>query len=410
MMTKAYAVIGANFGDEGKGRVVDYLCRTLKKPTIVVRFNGGAQSGHTVVSPTTGDRFVFGHICAGTLAGCDSFLSHRFIANPFLFGEEIKGLASKRIVPTVLMDQHTPITTLYDMLVNREIETIRGNKRHGSCGYGVSETVERLCSSSRYKIFFRDIGTPQFEHTVKRIKDEYLPKRLKELGIAKVSDWFAENIESTELLSQFLCLSHAMAKFIMRPTDPRIMKNHHKSGLSFLKDYRHIVFEGGQGLCLDERRAEFFPHLTRSKTGLTNVIEICRNIGIAEITVFYVTRAYLTRHGAGPMPNESKDLSYEDMTNVNNDWQGPLRLGYLDFDLLQKSLGFDQSTFRKDVRVNKRLAITCLDQVGDEVTVRYKGKLTTLATKELAPFAQRVLKIDQVATSESPSYKEYVPA
>lgn len=79
-MGSAIAVIGAGFGDEGKGLMTDYCCQRPKYTT-VVRFNGGAQAGHTVVTPD-GRRHVFSHFGSGTLRGAATFLSRFFICNP----------------------------------------------------------------------------------------------------------------------------------------------------------------------------------------------------------------------------------------------------------------------------------------------------------------------------------------
>ena len=73
---KAYAVIGANYGDEGKGLITDYLCRQVENP-LVIRFNGGAQAGHTVTTPE-GIRHIFSHFGSGTLAGA-SYLSFEIL-------------------------------------------------------------------------------------------------------------------------------------------------------------------------------------------------------------------------------------------------------------------------------------------------------------------------------------------
>ena len=85
-MKKAYAVIGANFGDEGKGLMTDLFCRT-DSSVINIRSNGGAQAGHTVCT-SDGKRHIFSHIGSGSFAGADTYLSEFFILNPMLFSRE----------------------------------------------------------------------------------------------------------------------------------------------------------------------------------------------------------------------------------------------------------------------------------------------------------------------------------
>ena len=86
-MRKAYAVIGSNWGDEGKGNVTDILCSKEPLKTINVRINGGAQASHTVVTQD-GKRHAFSHFGSGTFAGAPTYLSKEFIVNLFSFDIE----------------------------------------------------------------------------------------------------------------------------------------------------------------------------------------------------------------------------------------------------------------------------------------------------------------------------------
>lgn len=84
MARRADVVIGSAFGDEGKGLITDVLAAKNAGETLVVRFNGGAQAGHTVTTPE-GQRHVFSHIGSGTFTGSATFLSRFFVVNPILF-------------------------------------------------------------------------------------------------------------------------------------------------------------------------------------------------------------------------------------------------------------------------------------------------------------------------------------
>ncbi|GAF82360.1 unnamed protein product, partial [marine sediment metagenome] len=132
-------VIGATFGDEGKGLITHHLASRHGRDSIVVRFNGGAQAGHTVVTKNS-KRHVFRHVGSGTFAGAATFLSQFFISNPILFLEELKELKNLKLKPKVYIDPESPITTPYDMMINQMAEEFRGNQRHGSCGVGFAET------------------------------------------------------------------------------------------------------------------------------------------------------------------------------------------------------------------------------------------------------------------------------
>ncbi|HQA27479.1 MAG TPA: adenylosuccinate synthetase, partial [Candidatus Competibacteraceae bacterium] len=96
----AQAVIGAHFGDEGKGRVIDHYAAAAGTDGLVVRFNGGAQAGHTVVAPD-GRRHVFSHVGSGAFAGAAAFLSRFFVAHPILFLKEWDALLAQGVRPVV---------------------------------------------------------------------------------------------------------------------------------------------------------------------------------------------------------------------------------------------------------------------------------------------------------------------
>ena len=98
---------------------------------------------------------------------------------------------------------------------------------------------------------------------------------------------------------------------------------------AFLSERDGIVFEGAQGLLLDSEYKKYAPHLTSSRTGLTNPAALCGKYGLSLDLAVYVMRSYVTRHGAGPLPYE-RDRSEignisADRTNQKNEWQGSLR-------------------------------------------------------------------------------------
>jgi len=381
---KVIVVIGANFGDEGKGRITDQLASRAESPAIVVRYNGGAQAGHTVLSPD-GKEHIFHHFGSGTLAGIDSWLSDFFIGNPFLWFRENKELKNKGIEPNLMVHPFMPLSTPCDMLMNREIEKWRGTSRHGSCGYGIAETVERLCNTP-YRTFVKDAKTKEFKKMVKDIRENYSFRRLADLGIHKPSDWYYESCASDGLFEQYF------------DELSMLLKNVPQKRTSFLNQYKTIIFEGAQGLCLDERH-RFFPHVTRSKTGLTNITKICGKLRINNIEVVYVTRAYLTRHGAGPLPTEDKSLYYEDKTNINNDWQGILRFGHLDLDLLAESIKNDLK--RTTLHVIPRIAVTCFDQVAEKMKIKCAMQNKEINKDALPKIISSITGISKIMISKS---------
>ena len=356
-MKNIKVVIGANYGDEGKGLMTDYLASSLKDG-IVVRFNGGGQAGHTALTED-GKRHVFGNICAGSFAGLPSYFSSFFVVNPMTFIKELSLLNDLNIFPTVYMDPNCFVTTPYDVLINQISEIVRGKSKHGSCGLGFNETITRSLADDCFRISISDLKK---EGVVKKkleiIKDIYSSMRLKELGIANIPKRYYDLLKNENIIDNYMSDVEDMLKSITI-TDVNI-----------LSSYNSIIFEGAQGLLLDQGH-KYFPHVTRSNTGMKNVREILKQLGYINqiIEIIYVTRAYLTRHGEGPLPNELKEKPYykiEDQTNIPNPYQGILRFGFLDLNELSETINKDLKN-TEGLTCTVSLAITCLDQLDKEV-------------------------------------------
>jgi len=155
-----------------------------------------------------------------------------------------------------------------------------------------------------------------------------------------------------------------------------------------LADWGQLVFEGAQGLLLDQERGAF-PYVTRSHTGIRNALDVAAEAGVDTLDVTYVTRAYLTRHGAGPLANELPGPPYpgiEDRTNIPNEFQGTLRFAHLDLDLLVQTIrtDFADALLYPDIAASLHLAVTCLGQVGAALSYVEDGTLRTAAPGESA--------------------------
>lgn len=326
----ARVVLGASFGDEGKGLVTDYLCS--QGAGVVVRHSSGAQAGHTVVTPD-GDRHVFRHIGSGTFCDVPTFLSEFFVCNPILFMKEREQLFALGYHPEVYAHPNCLVTTLFDMLINQAIENKRATKRHGSCGIGFHETMNRS-NIKELTIMMSDLwnGGKRLESQLSEISHKYALFRC------------GESFDEPEATAAFIeCCNH-----FAQCVNPL--------GIGQCKD---PVFEGAQGLLLDQGNKEYFPHVTHSNTGMKNVEALCAQAGIDKKEIYYVSRTYLTRHGAGPLPGEDANLHFEDETNVANQFQGELRFAPLDGGL--------ESRCKKDAGSNPfKLVLTHCDQLAPD--------------------------------------------
>ena len=315
-------VIGANFGDCGKGLMIDYFSQ--KPNSIVVCSNGGAQRGHTVTTPD-GIRHVFHHFGSGTFNHASTYLSEDFIVNPIIFKQEYDELIKLGYIPNVYINQNCMLTTPFDMMANQIIEENRGKNKHGSCGLGIFETIKR------YKAGVTDVDN--------HIREYYLEQ------------FERENIILTDEWSRIFFDNGIFEHFL----DDWDFMNNHSLAISdnyFLNQFDNIVFEAAQGLLLDQNNIEYFPHLTPSNTGIKNPKRIIENVEWNDeinIETCYVSRTYLTRHGAGKFPSEcNKRFINEymfDKTNIPNPFQDTLRYGTLDLGELYSRCSNDIGNF-----------------------------------------------------------------
>ena len=140
---RSIAVIGKNFGDEGKGLAVASLSRVLGKP-LIVKHNGGAQAGHTVEDAEAAWRFVHHQIGAGAEYGAPTLFAEHFMPDLYQLGKEVADFTRLfGFVPLLYSEKAARVTTIDDVLLNMGAEAARGDARHGSCGMGIDECVQR---------------------------------------------------------------------------------------------------------------------------------------------------------------------------------------------------------------------------------------------------------------------------
>lgn len=336
---KTAIVLGLGFGDEGKGVVSDWLCRQAERP-LVVRFSGGHQAGHTVVA-ASGRSHVFSNFGAGTLAGAPTFWSRYCTFYPIGVANEYRALVGLGEQPVLYVDGRAAVTTPYDLLYNRSLED---TQRHGSCGLGFGSTVAR--HEGPHKI-----------HVLDLFDDFVLEQKL-----ASVAAYYQEKLsvrfearQLEELLEAFYQAAELCRSIIHCTCDRAILKNASNA-------YDALVFEGSQGLLLDQDFG-YFPHVTRAHVSSRNALELVQENGLPDPEIYYVTRAYQTRHGNGPLTNEHlppqlHPTPYE--TNVHNPWQGEQRRSLLDLDQLRYALAADA---QYATGLTRNLVVTCLDQL-----------------------------------------------
>lgn len=362
-------VCGANFGDEGKGQITDFFCNqatSQNKRTVVVMSNGGAQRGHTVNHLIPNERFVFRHFGSGTLSGADTYCCDRYILNPMIFRDEYQKLDDAGYDPNFFIESNCRWSTPFDMIINQIVERHRGELRHGSCGVGIWETCVRYSRWHTHNIFsFNMLPYSQKLKYLTDIRDFYMPNRLKELGVNIIpEEWnFILYDENSRLIPNFI-------------EDVSFMCNHIQFGdRTVLQKYDCIVFESGQGLLLDQNATLYGDNTTPSNTGSYNASDIISryfNPKDINVEMCYVTRTYMTRHGAGRFETEcSKNMlnaKMYDETNGNNEFQGDLRYGELIIDNLVARCNNDLINFEnKAFNWKASIAVTHMNELQMDV-------------------------------------------
>jgi adenylosuccinate synthase len=354
MKTSQKIVIGLGFGDEGKGLATDFLCLNSPNP-LVIRFNGGQQAGHTVVT-SDGKRHVFSNFGSGTLRGVPTYWSAYCTFSPGSMLKEYAALQALGVQPQLLVDNLCAVTTHYDVLYNRVLESSRGQARHGSCGMGFGATVGRH-ENSPVKLFAQDLLFPDVcALKLKAVRQYYRDKLKREIGFDfDQFDHEAEDRRFGQMIENLRDLQKNDALHFVTATEVFSVKN----------SWQTFVFEGAQGVMLDMDFG-FFPHVTRSHTCSKNALALIGQYlpnQLKNTEIFYITRAYQTRHGQGPMTHENVPLTLinnANETNVYNEHQGAFRVSPLNVDLLNYALHCDNN-FSHGLK--KNLLVTCVDQL-----------------------------------------------
>ena len=343
---RTIAVIGKNFGDEGKGFTCSRLASSFKN-ALIIKHNGGGQAGHTVEDPEGKWRFIHHQIGAGAEYHVPTLFADSFMPDLFQLGKEVKEFTELfGFRPILYSEKNARITTIDDVLLNMGAELARGKNRHGSCGMGIEECVQR--NAAGYGITVEELATwskQDLLHRLKQIREEYTGRRAKILGIQEPASSIDKNQSNLMNLStasnpsnssnisnpyyEMLNNETVLENFVEEVKENVKLLTLVDADRKWLEGFQHLIFETGQGLLLDQDYEAYAPHLTSSKTGIHNPAIFLEKRGLSLEEAIYVTRPYVTRHGNGPLPCEVERSELpgvgEDLTNQPNEWQGILR-------------------------------------------------------------------------------------
>jgi adenylosuccinate synthase len=344
--TEVKVIVGANYGDEGKGLGTDYFCSLNPQSTIGVLTNGSAQRAHTV-DTKDGLHHVFHNFSSGTFNNVPTYICDEFLINPMSFVEEYNELEELGYAPKYYIHPNCRVVTPFDMIQN-QIDMKRDNA-HNSCGMGVWRTINRYDK----KVF--NLTVKELFDLVNNPANAFKELYKVFLYYYKDIDTYCSGINIKGLINHFI-------------EDLQFIANHCILLIedNFLRYFETVVFENGQGLLLSNSTDpdNIWNISTSTDTGLTIPLKIIENTFYdIDVEVCYVTRTYLTRHGDGNLDGTDESYYYErtffDYTNIYNPFQGKLRYADLNVRLLIAYISnFSPPTLFKSNNYSKSLLIT----------------------------------------------------
>lgn len=356
MTREAHIVVDLGFGDCGKGTLTDHLVRHTGA-RLVVRFNGGAQAGHTVVLPD-GRWHTFSQFGAASFVpDVHTHLSRYMLIHPGGLFKEAERLQRKGVhapLDRLSVDPAALVISPFQQASNRLREVLRGEGRHGSCGLGIGETQQDALEFPEDIIRAGDLAYPH------RLRPRLLRQQQRKWKLfapqrdilLRIRESIPEMcvLESPDVAERWIEQVGELAGRVR---------------IESIELPSKLVLEGAQGVLLDEWRG-FHPHTTWSTCTFDNAVEILKGWR-GEVTRWGVLRSYTTRHGAGPLPTEDATLSLPEPHNATGAWQGWFRQGWLDLVLARYAVECCGAV--------DRLAVTHLDRVeGDwRVCTGYEG-------------------------------------
>jgi adenylosuccinate synthase len=279
-------VVGTQWGDEGKGKIVDLLAEYAD---FVVRFQGGNNAGHTMV--VNGEQFISHLVPSGILQGKTCFIGNGVVVDPEVLLMEIEKLKSKGISispETLMISERAHVIMPYHKQVDHAREKMKGDQKIGTTGRGIGPAYED--KATRRGIRFVDlIQSESFEEKVRSILDEknfYLKHYMN-----------SETVDPEAVIESYKNYAQKLAPYV---TNISVVID------EAIKEGNQVLFEGAQGTHLDIDHGTY-PYVTSSSTVSGNA---CCGSGVGPGTisgVIGIVKAYTTRVGAGPFPTELFD-------------------------------------------------------------------------------------------------------
>ncbi len=337
-------VIGAQWGDEGKGKVVDLLA---KKADYVVRFNGGNNAGHSVV--VNGEKFKLSLLPSGVMQNKQLMLAQGVVIDPKVLLNEIGFFESRGVKIKLMIDPRVNIVMPYHKELDAATEKWKGKKATGSLHLGIGYCYED--KNNRSGIRFEDLIDPKALkerlHAMVPLKEKQIRYVFGQESNLNIDAIYKEYSAYGRKLKKYLGdVSKVVSTALNGPTSSRPV------GTTLGTKRTNVLFEGAHGTFLDAIYGTY-PYTTAVYTISGSVFPY---VGIAPQKIYSmgIVKAYTTRVGNGPFPTDLFDRIGDEIRQIGGEFgtvsKRPRRCGWLDLVLLRASIrlsGFDYLTITK---------------------------------------------------------------
>ena len=359
-------VVGTQWGDEGKGKLVDVL---TEKADIVARYQGGHNAGHTVV--INNEKYILHLIPSGILhKNTLCVIGNGVVVEPSALLEEISGLKKRgiRVTDNLLISKNAHVIMPYHMALDNASEKARGKKCIGTTGRGIGPAyVDKM---ARTGIRIGDLLTPD------RFIDK-LKANLRQINFLMKNLYGARGFSARAISEEYIRYGRSLRKHI---ADTDIVVN------EAVSQGKNVLLEGAQGALLDIDHGTY-PYVTSSNSTAGGA---CTGVGIGPTRisrVLGVVKAYTTRVGEGPFPTEIEGPEGEEMRARGGEFGAttgrPRRCGWLDTVILRHAAMINGLT---GIAITKLDILDSMGKIKICTGYRYRGKTYTVFPKEADAF------------------------
>jgi adenylosuccinate synthase len=317
---KTAVIVGAQWGDEGKGKIVDVLSENF---SVVARYAGGHNAGHTVI--INGKKFILQLVPCGVLrAGCRSVIGNGVVLDPLAFLKEVGALrqAGVQVDGNLFVSNRAHVILPYHRMIELAAENAPGRVKIGTTSRGIGPAYEDKMGRRGLRVAdLLDL----------KLLKKHIENAVREKNMIAHALFNSEPVDADKMYTEYAEAAGKIAPFV---ADTAMLLNR------ALNQGESILFEGAQGTMLDIDHGTY-PFVTSSSATSGGAVIGTGIAPNAINSVIGITKAYCTRVGEGPFPTEDKGELGDNLRKRGNEYGAvtgrPRRTGWLDLPLLRYS-------------------------------------------------------------------------